>query len=314
MKTPSFCLFALMGLMLAFAGGCRKSDKDTLPVLTTAHISQVNETTAVSGGTIISDGGAGITSRGVCWSTGKMPTIKDHKTMDGSGTGSFTSLLTGLDSNILYYVRAYATNSVGTGYGDTVSFRRALPDSIEFTDINPDVIITSVRYWNPPTLQYNCYQPIPYDSSASYKLDTDKDGVADFNINISNWFEFHSASNPCYNFMYYSDISTLVPGDSIAITGQPGACALIMEAGDTISASLSYYDRAETVRDYWMAMPCVGGIFSGEKYFGFKMPKGNGFIYGWLLMHLDRADHKLTIKEFAINKTIGKKILAGQKE
>ena len=60
---------------------------------------------------------ASVTERGVCWTTGLNPTISDNRTSDGTGTGSFTSTITGLNSGTTYYVRAYATNSVGTGYG-----------------------------------------------------------------------------------------------------------------------------------------------------------------------------------------------------
>ena len=63
-----------------------------------------------------------ITSRGVCWSKNPTPTTNNNKTIDGSGIGAFTSSLSGLTANTLYYVRAYAINSVGTAYGDEISF------------------------------------------------------------------------------------------------------------------------------------------------------------------------------------------------
>ena len=93
-----------------------------LPILTTTAISGTNTTSRSGGGNITSDGGATITAKGVCWSTSSNPTISNTKTSDGSGTGSFTSNLTGLTSAIKYYVRAYATNSVGTAYGNEVIF------------------------------------------------------------------------------------------------------------------------------------------------------------------------------------------------
>lgn len=94
----------------------------TKPVISTTSISQITTTTAISGGNIASDGGASITSRGVCWNTTGNPTISDAKTSDGGGIGSFTSSITGLTSNTTYFVRAYATNSQGTAYGSHVSF------------------------------------------------------------------------------------------------------------------------------------------------------------------------------------------------
>ena len=93
-----------------------------VPALTTSTISNITETSAQSGGTITTDGGATISARGVCWSASPNPTIADSHTTDGTGTGIFSSNLTGLACGIDYYVRAYATNSVGTAYGEQETF------------------------------------------------------------------------------------------------------------------------------------------------------------------------------------------------
>ena len=97
----------------------------TSPTLTTTSISNVTQTTATSGGDVTSDGGATVSARGVCWSTTTNPTTADSHTTDGTGTGTFVSNLTGLTGGTFYYVRAYATNSVGTAYGNEVSFTTA---------------------------------------------------------------------------------------------------------------------------------------------------------------------------------------------
>jgi len=94
-----------------------------LPIVTTSSIADITQTSATSGGNISYDGGASITARGVCWSTSSNPTIADTKTTDGTGTGVYTSNLTGLTGNTTYYVRSYATNSVGTSYGSEVNFK-----------------------------------------------------------------------------------------------------------------------------------------------------------------------------------------------
>ena len=88
--------------------------KPTPPILTTADISAITQTTATSGGNITSDGGETIISRGVCWNTSQNPTIADSKSADGSGTGIFTSSIIGLTPGTIYFVRAYVTNSIGT--------------------------------------------------------------------------------------------------------------------------------------------------------------------------------------------------------
>ena len=85
-------------------------------------MSNIANNTASSGGTITSQGSSAVTARGVCWSTSPSPTIANSKTTDGTGTGSFTSALTGLTANTTYYVRAYATNSSGTAYGNQLVF------------------------------------------------------------------------------------------------------------------------------------------------------------------------------------------------
>ena len=94
----------------------------TIPVVLTTAASFISQTTAISGGSVISESGASVISRGVCWSnTTSMPTILNYKTLDGNGLGAFTSSLTSLSPGITYYVRAYATNSVGTAYGPVIS-------------------------------------------------------------------------------------------------------------------------------------------------------------------------------------------------
>lgn len=93
-----------------------------LPTLATTAASSVTNSSAISGGNISSDGGAPITSRGVCWSTTPNPTIANNKTYNGTGTGTYTSTITGLQGYRSYYARAYATNSAGTAYGNQVMF------------------------------------------------------------------------------------------------------------------------------------------------------------------------------------------------
>ncbi len=110
------------------------------PTVTTIAISNIDKTTAIGGGNVTADGGATVTARGICWSTAQNPTINDSHTTDGTGTGSFTSSMTSLEANTTYYVRAYATNSAGTAYGEQVSFT-TLAAGIP-GDVNSDGTIT----------------------------------------------------------------------------------------------------------------------------------------------------------------------------
>ncbi|MDY0198584.1 MAG: FISUMP domain-containing protein [Tenuifilaceae bacterium] len=117
-----FYAFALAGASAFLFSSCVKEDEKIAPVLSTTEISEITQTSAISGGNISDDGGANVTARGVCWSTSQNPTIDGSKTEDGTGVGSFISNITTLETNTTYYVRAYATNSAGTGYGSTISF------------------------------------------------------------------------------------------------------------------------------------------------------------------------------------------------
>jgi uncharacterized protein (TIGR02145 family) len=118
-------------LLLLFIHSCNKEVVQLkVPVLTTTKSSLITQTSASCGGNISNDGGASVIDRGVCWSKSDNPTIADSKTSDGSGTGSFISSITGLTPGTRYYVKAYASNSAGTGYGDVLTFS-SLPHSEE---------------------------------------------------------------------------------------------------------------------------------------------------------------------------------------
>lgn len=93
-----------------------------LPTLTTVNVTDIGSATASSGGDVSSDGGIAVTSRGVCWSTSPNPEFNSNSTLNGTGSGPFASSMTGLSANTKYYIRAYATNILGTAYGNELDF------------------------------------------------------------------------------------------------------------------------------------------------------------------------------------------------
>jgi hypothetical protein len=119
-----FSLLLIIAGPLALAG-CKKDKKSapTPPVLTTAEVTNITANTATGGGTITGDGGGTIIVSGICWSkTNPTPTTSDDTTKTTTASGSFSSIMTGIEPSSTYYVRAYAINEAGTGYGNVVTF------------------------------------------------------------------------------------------------------------------------------------------------------------------------------------------------
>ena len=117
-KNTYTIVFTLVILML-LSGSCMKKE---VPVLETWDVLLVTITSAVSGGTVIDEGSSAVVSQGVCWSTEPEPTVQDFKTSEMAGQTQFSSSLKGLKGGTKYYVRAYAVNDIGIGYGNEVTF------------------------------------------------------------------------------------------------------------------------------------------------------------------------------------------------
>jgi uncharacterized protein (TIGR02145 family) len=122
------------------------------PSVTTAPIITITQTTAISGGTVTSDGGATVTARGICWDTIPNPTINGNHTTEGIGTGTYQSFMNSLSPNSQYYVRAYAVNDIGTSYGNEVSFTTLLnsfncSDSISYNNQVYHSVLIGTQCW-----------------------------------------------------------------------------------------------------------------------------------------------------------------------
>lgn len=124
MKRNSTCsvLLLLLAIIMFFTGGCRKEKE--LPEVLTIEISEINQAIAVGGGNVVSDGGSAILARGVVWSESPEPTLDNYTgyTTDSIGLGEFTSTLSRLRPSTTYFMRAYARNNKGYGYGNTLEF------------------------------------------------------------------------------------------------------------------------------------------------------------------------------------------------
>jgi Tol biopolymer transport system component len=119
MKRKIYGQILTLLIFIVLLHSCKKTG---IPALTTAGVTGITPTTAVSGGNVTDEGGLDVSERGVCWSTSESPAIINSRSIEAGGSGSFTSNLTSLTANTIYYVRAYATNDEGTGYGNQVTF------------------------------------------------------------------------------------------------------------------------------------------------------------------------------------------------
>ena len=122
-----------------------RAPKAIEPTITTNDITAITTTTATGGGKVRDNGGSAVTAQGVCWATTHAPDVDDDVTDEGAGTNfscdnasyatkalcqaamhewreNFSSSITGLSASTTYYVRAYATNGEGTGYGPEIEF------------------------------------------------------------------------------------------------------------------------------------------------------------------------------------------------
>lgn len=161
-------LFIILGLTcILFA--CKPNP--VIPTVKTTAVTDITESSAKSGGDVTADGGAEVTSRGICWSKNQTPTISDNRTDDGIGMGAFHSSMTDLEDSTIYYLRAYAINDAGVAYGDELSFMTlAIEDDSEDNSEDDSEILL-------PTVTSSCATNITETSACSGGNVTDDGGA-----------------------------------------------------------------------------------------------------------------------------------------
>ena len=148
--------YAVNGVGTYYGNEVSFTTQNGIILLTTTAASGIAWYTATSGGSITSDGGSSVTIRGVCWNTVPNPTTANSKTLDGTGTGSYTSSMTGLAMNTKYWIRAYATNNIGTQYGNEITI--ITKDCSVLTDARDgksyNVVLLGSQCWMAQNLNY----------------------------------------------------------------------------------------------------------------------------------------------------------------
>lgn len=135
--------YAITGGVAVYGEEVNFTTLPVVPTLTTAAIINITGNSAAGGGNVTITGGADVTARGICFGLNPAPTVADTKTTDGEGAGEFASVLSGLKGNTKYYVRAYAVNSAGTGYGPEVSFTTLVDLPVVITSAATEVTKTT---------------------------------------------------------------------------------------------------------------------------------------------------------------------------
>jgi uncharacterized protein (TIGR02145 family) len=211
-----------MVILFIFIQGCKKDESNdssnnnyptipTVPTMTTTAVNSITLTSVKCVGRIISNGDAEITASGICWGTVPSPTIAGSKTTDGTISGSFTSCITGLTPNTVYYMRAYASNSVGTGYGIERIVKTA---NSTVTDIDGNTYYTitiGTQQWmmeNLKTTKYRNGVAIPSIQDVDEKWDTLTKGAY---CNKNNDAAISSTYGKLYNWYAVADTRGIAP-------------------------------------------------------------------------------------------------------
>jgi uncharacterized protein (TIGR02145 family) len=216
-------------------------------VLTTVPLSAITTTSAVSGGDVPNDAGAPVTARGVCWNTSTSPTIGNNKTIDGAGPGEFTSAITGLNPNITYYVRAYATSSAGTSYGNELVLKTFTGTVKDFDNNLYYTITIATQVWmaeNLKTTKYNDGTDIPLVADAGLWTALTTPGYCWYSNDAASYKDIYGGM---YNYYVVDSVSNghknvcpagwHVPTDdewttlSFNVGGDAGAGGKLKEAG-----------------------------------------------------------------------------------
>jgi len=210
-------VFAFIILQMSLA--CTKDNNITtnsLPIVYTSQLSDIKQTcdqtegcfaSITCGGSILSYGGAVITERGICYSSNNTPTIHDYKTIEGSGNGSFTSTIIGLNIDMTYYFRAYATTISGTSYGKVVVFN---PKIIDYDGNEYKTITIGSQTWMAENLKVTHYRNgdlIPEVIDITSWSNLDSGAFCDYNNNLFN----ASAYGKLYNYYALIDNRNICP-------------------------------------------------------------------------------------------------------
>lgn len=198
-------IILLIGVLSIYS--CKKEKiKVTLPIVETQAVTEVLDQSAKSGGKITSNGGGNIIAKGVVWSKSPNPTVAlQTKSIDGTGSNLYTSELVNLEKNTTYYLKAYATNSAGTAYGNEITFTTLNVDltnglagyypftgnAIDSSGNNINGIVTGAQLTSDRKGRTNC--AFSFNGTNQYITIPDNNSINDFTtqLSISIWLNYN---------------------------------------------------------------------------------------------------------------------------
>ena len=239
-----------------------------LPTVKTQPIIEVTAESATLGGIVETDGRLTVTARGVCYSTEQHPTIDKTHTTDGSGIGEFTSNLKELEHNTIYYARAYATNRMGTAYGEQVKFTTELGVAVVVTDSVIRITAHSAKCKGhvesdggfAVTKRGTCWSKKP-DPTIDDDCTDDGSGIGEFTSTLKDLTE----DTKYYVRTYATNSTTTTYGEQIIITTLDGLAVVKTDSVGTITAT-GFTAYGTVVSDCDIPVTARGFCYSTNQY------------------------------------------------
>ena len=296
-------------------GACASLSAPT--ITTTNAASAITCTGATSGGTTLSDGGASITAKGVCWNTTSNPTTANSKTTDGTGSSDFTSSITGLTVGTTYYLRAYATNSVGTSYGPEILLTTATgTPSAPTSSAASSVSCTSMAAnWSAKANATGYYLDVNTNNtfSGTWVLN---------NVNVGN-VTTYSITGLTANTTYYYRVSaynacgtsasspTISQLTSPAIPAQPGVITGIVAQCPSLTSQTYSISAITNATSYTWTVPTGWTITAGGTTNSITVTTGTAAQNGNITVTASNACGTSTANTFAVTVAANGSLVAG---
>lgn len=239
-----------------------------VPTVKTTPLTEVTAESATLGGEVMTDGRLAVTARGICYGTEQQPTVEGLHTTDGAGLGSFTTTLKNLDHNTIFYARAYATNKMGTAYGDQVKFTTELGVPIVISDSVYRITAHSAKCKGhvesdggyAVSKKGTCWSRQP-DPTVDDECTNDGSGIGEFTSTLTNLLE----NTTYYVRTYATNATATVYGEQIIITTLDGLAVVKTDSVNNITAT-GFTAFGTVVSDCDIPVTARGFCYSTQQY------------------------------------------------